>query len=115
MNKSILLTSILITQAIAIATPSVFGQGINITNDNEKIIFPSLRPGNWDVFYFSNTGVKPRQLTHSLGLDYDAVLSPDGLVQRHERRAGVEIVVSRVGVLTVAASDTDGEERGSHG
>ncbi|HET7132733.1 MAG TPA: hypothetical protein VFJ95_10820, partial [Gammaproteobacteria bacterium] len=43
----------------------------------ERIVYSSLRPGNWDIFYFAKGAKTPRRLTDHPGLDYDAVLSPD--------------------------------------
>ena len=44
----------------------------------ERIVFSSLRPSNWDIFYFVGPGAEPRRLTDNPGLDYDAEFSPDG-------------------------------------
>jgi Tol biopolymer transport system component len=56
--------------------------------DGGRIVYSSLRPGNWDIFYFSAAGAAPRRLTDHPGLDYDAALSPDGrwVVFTSERR-----------------------------
>jgi Tol biopolymer transport system component len=55
---------------------------------SERVVYSSLRPGNWDIFYFAGAGAAPRRLTNHPGLDYDAVLSPDGrwVVFTSERR-----------------------------
>src|SRR5689334_18178256 len=55
---------------------------------NERIVYSSLRPGNWDIFYFARAGAAPKRLTDHPGLDYDAALSPDGrwVVFTSERR-----------------------------
>ena len=60
---------------------------------NERIVYSSLRPGNWDVFYFSAAGAAPRRLTDHPGLDYDAALSPDGrwVVYTSERRGNPDL------------------------
>ena len=54
----------------------------------ERIVYSSLRPGNWDIYYFANAGAAPRRLTDHPGLDYDAAVSPDGrwVVFTSERR-----------------------------
>jgi TolB protein len=59
----------------------------------ERIVYSSLRPGNWDVFYFAQPGAAPRRLTEHPGLDYDAVLSPDGrwVVFTSERRGNPDL------------------------
>src|SRR5688572_17283459 len=59
----------------------------------ERIVYSSLRPGNWDVFYFASAGAAPRRLTDHAGLDYDAALSPDGrwVVFTSERRGNPDL------------------------
>ena len=59
----------------------------------ERIVYSSLRPGNWDVFYFAGAGGAPRRLTDHPGLDYDAALSPDGrwVVFTSERRGNPDL------------------------
>src|SRR5262245_28284547 len=60
---------------------------------NERIVYSSLRPGNWDIFYFASAGAAPRRLTDHPGLDYDAALSPDGrwVVFTSERRGNPDL------------------------
>ncbi len=60
---------------------------------NERIVYSSLRPGNWDVFYFASAGAAPRRLTDHPGLDYDAALSPNGrwVVFTSERRGNPDL------------------------
>ena len=55
---------------------------------NERIVYSSLRPSNWDIYYFAKPGEAPRRLTSHPGLDYDAAISPDGrwIVFTSERR-----------------------------
>jgi Tol biopolymer transport system component len=59
----------------------------------ERVVYSSLRPGNWDVYYFASPGSAPRRLTDHPGLDYDAVLSPDGrwVVFTSERRGNPDL------------------------
>ena len=61
----------------------------------ERIVYSSLRPGNWDIFYFPAPGEPPRRLTSHPGLDYDAALSPDGrwVVFTSERRGNPDLYV----------------------
>jgi Tol biopolymer transport system component len=63
------------------------------TAAGERIVYSSLRPGNWDVFYFGSGGAAPRRLTDHPGLDYDAALSPDGrwVVFTSERRGNPDL------------------------
>jgi Tol biopolymer transport system component len=44
----------------------------------ERLVFGSLRPANWDIYYVAEASVKPIRLTNDPGLDYDPALSPDG-------------------------------------
>src|SRR5215207_7325078 len=61
----------------------------------ERIVYSSLRPGNWDIYYFATAGAAPRRLTDHPGLDYDAALSPDGrfVVFTSERRGNPDLFV----------------------
>jgi Tol biopolymer transport system component len=65
----------------------------------ERIVYSSLRPGNWDIYYFATAGAAPRRLTDHPGLDYDAALSPDGrfVVFTSERRGNPDLYVLEVG------------------
>jgi len=60
---------------------------------SERIVYSSLRPGNWDIYYFARPGAMPRRLTDHPGLDYDAALSPDGrwVVFTSERRGNPDL------------------------
>jgi Tol biopolymer transport system component len=65
----------------------------------ERIVYSSLRPGNWDIFYFAAAGAAPRRLTDHAGLDYDAALSPDGrwVVFTSERRGNPDLYAVELG------------------
>jgi Tol biopolymer transport system component len=60
---------------------------------SERIVYSSLRPGNWDIFYFATRDAAPRRVTDHPGLDYDAALSPDGrwIVFTSERRGNPDL------------------------
>jgi Tol biopolymer transport system component len=64
----------------------------------ERIVYSSLRPGNWDIYYFAKAGAAPRRLTDHPGLDYDAALSPDGrwVVFTSERRGNPDLYALQV-------------------
>jgi Tol biopolymer transport system component len=64
-------------------------------SDVENIAYATFRPGNWDVYYFASRDSQPKRLTDDPGLDYDAVLSPDGrwVVFCSERRANPDLYV----------------------
>ncbi len=68
----------------------------------ERIVYSSLRPGNWDIFYFAAAGAAPRRLTDHPGLDYDAALSPDGrwVVFTSERRGNPDLYAVELGGST---------------
>jgi Tol biopolymer transport system component len=65
----------------------------------ERIVYSSLRPGNWDIFYLAAAGAAPRRLTDHPGLDYDAALSPDGrwVVFTSERRGNPDLYAVELG------------------
>ena len=44
----------------------------------ETIVYSSIQPANWDLYLFDGPGSEPRRLTTDPGLDYNAVVSPDG-------------------------------------
>ncbi len=44
----------------------------------ERLVWQSLKPTNWNIYYFAAWDAAPKQITSGPGLDYDAVLSPDG-------------------------------------
>jgi Tol biopolymer transport system component len=61
--------------------------------NHERIVYMTFHPANWDIYYFSKPGDTPRRLTDDPGLDYDAVLSPDGrwVVFCSERRGNADL------------------------
>ena len=61
----------------------------------ERIIFSSLRPSNWDIYYLASRGAEPKRLTDHPGLDYDAEFSPDGawVIFTSERRGNPDLYV----------------------
>ena len=61
----------------------------------ERIVYSSLRPGNWDIYHFPAPGAAPTRLTDHPGLDYGAVFSPDGrwVVFTSERRGNPDLFV----------------------
>lgn len=65
----------------------------NDTDSGERIVFSSLRPGNWDVYHFERHGAQPTRLTTHAGLDYEPVFSPDGrwVVFTSERRGNPDL------------------------
>ena len=44
----------------------------------QRLVWQSLKPTNWNIYYFDALQAAPRQITSGPGLNYDAVLSPDG-------------------------------------
>jgi Tol biopolymer transport system component len=44
----------------------------------QRLVWQSLKPTNWNIYYFCGLQAAPRQITSGPGLNYDAVLSPDG-------------------------------------
>ncbi len=70
-----------------------------LPGSTERIVYSSLRPGNWDIFYFAGAGAAPRRLTDHPGLDYDAALSPDGrwVVFTSERRGNPDLYAVELG------------------
>ena len=78
--------------------PSSAGAESAAAAATERIVYSSLRPGNWDIFYFASAGAAPRRLTDHPGLDYDAALSPDGrwVVFTSERRGNPDLYALEV-------------------
>src|SRR5262245_34356926 len=77
--------SLLLPLAIAVT----FAQG----DRRDRVTYTTFRPGNWDIFRFSEPGAPPERLTVDPGLDYDPVVSPDGrwLVFCSERRGSPDL------------------------
>lgn len=71
--------------------------------DLPRIVWQTLRPTSWNIYYFPALASSPRQLTDGTDLDYDAVLSPDGrwVVFTSERSGNPHLYV-----LDVAAGGT---------
>jgi Tol biopolymer transport system component len=69
------------------------GTTADAVRGRERIVYSSLRPGNWDIYYFASAGAEPQRLTDHPGLDYDAVFSPDGrwVVFTSERRGNPDL------------------------
>jgi len=44
----------------------------------DRILYTTLRPANWDIYLFDDQGRAPRRLTDDPALDYNPVFSPDG-------------------------------------
>ena len=44
----------------------------------QRLVWQSLKPTNWNIYYFASLQNAPKQITSGPGLNYDAVLSPDG-------------------------------------
>ena len=44
----------------------------------QRLVWQSLKPTKRNIYYFDSMQTAPRQITSGAGLDYDAVLSPDG-------------------------------------
>lgn len=65
----------------------------SLRRDADVITYSTFRPGNWDVYYFASRGAEPKRLTDDVGLDYDAVFSPDGrwVVYCSERRGSPDL------------------------
>jgi TolB protein len=69
------------------------GDTASLRRDADVVTYSTFRPGNWDVYYFAARGAEPKRLTDDVGLEYDAVFSPDGrwVVYCSERRGGPDL------------------------
>ena len=61
----------------------------------ETIVYSSIQPANWDLYFFEGPGSEPRRLTTDPGLDYNGVISPDGrwVVFTSERTGSPDLYV----------------------
>jgi len=77
----------------AAAAPRKQPDGANAKRLMQTVVYSTFRPGNWDIYYFPSRGAQPRRLTNDPGLDYDAVISPDGrwVVFCSERRGNPDL------------------------
>jgi Tol biopolymer transport system component len=59
----------------------------------DRILYTTLRPANWDIYLFDGQGRAPRRLTVDPALDYNPVFSPDGrwVVFCSERRGNPDL------------------------
>jgi len=59
----------------------------------EAVVYTTLRPPNWDIYLVKEPGGKPRKLTDTPALEYNAVFSPDGrwVVFTSERSGNAEL------------------------
>jgi Tol biopolymer transport system component len=102
MNARILIGALLVTTLTAACggsdppapAPDGSAGGADVSG-LERVVYSSLRPGNWDIYYVPTTGSPPERLTTHPGLDYGAVFSPDGrrVVFTSERRGNPDLYV----------------------
>ena len=64
--------------AVAGAVTGSVGAAQEAEPARETIVYSSIQPANWDQYLFDEPGSEPRRLTTDPGLDYNAVVSPDG-------------------------------------
>src|SRR5262245_23033283 len=64
-----------------------------IAFSQDRLLYTTLRPANWDIYLFEGQGSEPRRLTDDPALDYNPVFSPDGrwVVFCSERRGNPDL------------------------
>ena len=64
-----------------------------IALSQDKILYTTIRPTNWEIYLFDGKGGEPRRLTDDPALDYNPVFSPDGrwVVFCSERRGNPDL------------------------
>src|SRR5689334_24468025 len=99
-KHGVLVFGFLITIVFAVSLMVLGGSNTTAHTRNHKtppetVVYSTFRPANWDVFYFASPGSQPKRLTDDPGLDYDAVLSPDGrwVIFCSERRGNPDLYV----------------------
>src|SRR5437588_12510094 len=70
--------AIMTRRSVHASAPVVKSNAAPQKPNTETVVFGTFRPGNLDIFYFSQRGEQPKRLTDDPGLDYDPVISPDG-------------------------------------
>lgn len=62
---------------------------------DERLVFATFRPANWDIYHFAASGAAPTRLTDHPGLDHDPVVSADGrwVVFTSERAGSPDLFV----------------------
>jgi Tol biopolymer transport system component len=66
---------------MAVRTAQVSAKRLPSAQDSgglQRLVWQSLKPTNWNIYYFASMQATPRPITSGAGLNYDAVLSPDG-------------------------------------
>ncbi len=59
----------------------------------EAIVYTTIRPPNFDIFLYEDSGAAPRRVTHDNAMDYNAIFSPDGrwIVFTSERSGNADL------------------------
>ena len=92
--KAVNLTAVCALLVAVVVTGRVLGsQEADVAR--ETIVYSSIQPANWDLYLFEGPGSEPRRLTTDPGLDYNAVVSPDGrwVVFTSERTGSPDLYV----------------------
>ena len=73
----------------------ILQKAANGSSRADRVTFTSFRPGNWDIYLFTQQDRSARRLTTNPNFDYDARVSPDGrwLVFCSERRGNPDLYV----------------------